>query len=402
MKMDKEKVAIYCAAWMQGMLLVIFPAMSTFLLQAEGFNLTPFMYGSLFIPQVLIALMVLALNPFLTRTLGSKAVFALGLLANGLAMILFAVSKMKLTDPQQAYMMLLGSTGLIGLGFGLSMPTFNSICALLNPKKTSAFLLILMTLLGIGATVAPLLANLFVQSNAWWQLPALLAFLLFCLFLLSLTLKLPGGKIHIEPTTSRVIIVPTRLGLFAAFALFYGIIETLSGNWLSIYMSQSFGASFEKQSLALTTFWGSITLGRLLYGIESLMQKKWTFQLFPFLVASAFFIFFSLNSQTTYWPFVASGLLGFGCSLLLPLAINFANKQLDKMTFYVPIVLICFYLVGYIIATCGVGALVEYDQISLHRLYSYGAIIAVLMGLLALLIVQTEKNDSLTKRAEIN
>ena len=50
--------------------------------------------------------------------------------------------------------------------------------------------------------------------------------------------------------------MPSRFWIFAAFALLYGIVETMNGNWATLYMSQSLGASGTAASLALTAVLG--------------------------------------------------------------------------------------------------------------------------------------------------
>ena len=59
--------------------------------------------------------------------------------------------------------------------------------------------------------------------------------------------------------------LPARFWIFAGFALFYGVCETMNGNWASLYMTQRLGASTTLASLALTIFWGTVTAGRILF-----------------------------------------------------------------------------------------------------------------------------------------
>ena len=37
--------------------------------------------------------------------------------------------------------------------------------------------------------------------------------------------------------------LPARFWVFAGFALLYGMVETINGNWATVYMSSSLGAS---------------------------------------------------------------------------------------------------------------------------------------------------------------
>ena len=56
--------------------------------------------------------------------------------------------------------------------------------------------------------------------------------------------------------------MPARFWIFAAFALCYGVCETMNGNWASIDMTK-LGASTTQASVALTVFWAFVTLGRI-------------------------------------------------------------------------------------------------------------------------------------------
>ena len=59
--------------------------------------------------------------------------------------------------------------------------------------------------------------------------------------------------------------IPSGFWIFAAFAVCYGVVETMNGNWATVYMTQSLGASATVASLALTAFWGMVTVGRILF-----------------------------------------------------------------------------------------------------------------------------------------
>ena len=77
--------------------------------------------------------------------------------------------------------------------------------------------------------------------------------------------------------------LPARFWVFAAFVLLYGICETMNGNWASLYMTQSLGASTTLASLALTVFWGSVTAGRILFAaIGRWFPEGRTYRLLPF------------------------------------------------------------------------------------------------------------------------
>ena len=65
------------------------------------------------------------------------------------------------------------------------------------------------------------------------------------------------GEVHAK--------MPARFWLYAAFALIYGVCETLNGNWATVYMSSALKASDTLSSMALTVFWVTVTGGRVLF-----------------------------------------------------------------------------------------------------------------------------------------
>jgi len=76
---------------------------------------------------------------------------------------------------------------------------------------------------------------------------------------------------------------------------------------------------------------------------------------------------------------LAFALAGFGCSALLPLTISFASEQLVTMGASVAGAVIACYQFGYGIAAFGTGPLVD-AGVSLHVLFGFAAIAAVIMG----------------------
>jgi len=388
----KEKFAIYSAGLIQGIVLVAFPAVSTIITSPDEYNFSNTAYGSLFIPQSILSITASALNPMLSRHFTPKVVFILGLIANFIAMLLLAMSVMVMEHKDIAYFMLLSSTACVGLGFGLVVPTINAMSALLYPLKVDSILLMLNGLLGVGTALAPIFISIFVAIGFWWGLPTLLCILLFFLLLVSFSIGFPDVNAGISLKKSKSDPIPERFWIFAAFALLYGVMETLNGNWISIYMSKHLHATVKVQSLALTAFWGMVTLGRFFFAAaQKFMSVQLIFQIAPFFSAVAFILISLLSPGAEYWAIVAFGLIGFGCSVMLPLIISFGNEQLKSIASSVPGMLISFYLLGYGIAAFGVGPLEDTIHISLRTIYAAGGLIAFILGIISLFIIRTDK-----------
>lgn len=385
---NKNFFSIYSAGLLQGIALVAFPAASTILTNASQYDLTRTAYGALFIPQAILSIFFSACNPHLIKCFGVKCIFLFGLIANICAMSMLAVSPLIMDKHAAVYLLLLFSTGFLGLGFGLTVPTLNGTAALLHPSNVNSTLLVLNALLGTGTALAPLLISFFARNGMWWGLPLSCAVLLSALLVFSLYLNLPLKESAIV-STSVVKKITASFWLFAAFAFLYGIIETLNGNWVSIYMSDHLQASLKMQSLALTAFWGMVTFGRVFYAaLGKIIKEQLVFQISPFISSLAFIFIALLSPGSEYSAIAAFGLTGFGCSTLLPLVIGFGSDQLKTLAMAIPGMIISFYLLGYGTAAFGVGPLQDLAHISLQVVYGWGAFVALILGIVSFFIVQ--------------
>ncbi|MBA3603928.1 MAG: MFS transporter [Parachlamydiaceae bacterium] len=392
--MRKESIAVYSSGLIQGICLVTFPAASTILTSPDAFNFSSTAYGSLFISQTIFALFSTAMNPRLCQYFSSKSVFIFGLIANLLSMVLMAFSVMATKRSELAHFILVVATALLGAGFGLTVPTLNAMTALLFPAKIDSMLLLLNALLGVGSALAPIFMALFVAFGFWWELPLILAGLIAFLILYSVSLTLPGEKIPYRTKSFKQNKTLVRFRIFGAFAFLYGTIETLNANWVSIYMKTSLHATHEIQALALTAFWGMVTVGRFVFAaFDKSIRERFVYQLSPFICAAGFLLLASLKDGESTWAVFASGLMGFGCSTLLPLTVGFGTQQFKSIAGAIPGMILTYYLIGYGIAAFGVGPLQEFAQIQLREIYYFGAFIAMILGLISIGIVKTKPKE---------
>jgi MFS family permease len=384
--MNRTSAAIYTAGLLQGMALVAFPAVSTLLTDPALFDFSNTQYGSLFIPQAVLSIGSAALNPALCRRLGAKRVYTLGLVANFVSMALLALSAL-LMHSAWVYALFLVATGCLGIGFGVVVPTINRMIEELYPLSTDQAVLILNALLGVGTALAPVI----VAMIFWWWLPLLMAVALALLIFWSQALELPE-ETHLAIISSNR--YPGLFWIFALFAFLYGIIETLNGNWVSIFMRKHMEAPLKVQSLALTAFWGMVTFGRVFFAkMSRIFSEQVAFQMAPFLTTGAFLVIGSLSPGQESWAIAAFGLTGFGCSILLPLMMSFGGKQLSSVAASVPGMIISFYLLGYGVSAFGVGPLEEFAHVNLRAAYVIGAGISFILGLLSLYIIAMQKKS---------
>jgi MFS family permease len=392
----QEIAAVYTAAVIQGVVLVAFPAIAAIFTSTAHYGLSTTEYGGMFIPQAVAAIISSLLGAGLTRRIGGKRVFLVGLAADLLSMALLFVSQFAIDNHSLAYGILLTATASLGVGFGFAVPAINTFTAAFFPEKVDAAILTLNALLGLGTALAPIFAIVFVGLNIWWGLPILMASLTLGLLLFTLRLPLKEGTAIPAKTKAAVPLpstakMPARFWIYAAFALIYGICETLNANWATVYMS-GLGASTALASAALTVFWATVTGGRVLFAaIAKWCPPKLTYRILPFLIAFAFLATAWVPTVHPFFAILSFGFAGLGCSALLPLVISFGQEELTTMSASVAGGMIGFYQMGYGIAAFGVGPLQTWGHFSFAGIYSGTTFVALALAALAFVIVGRPK-----------
>jgi MFS family permease len=356
----------------------------------------------MFLPQAVTAIGASLLGARLTRSWGIKRVFLIGLLANLASMLLLLLSRAVMANQSLAYVMLLLATTCLGIGFGLTVPSLNTFVAAFFPSAVERAVLSLNALLGVGTVLAPVFVAIFVGLGDWSLLPLLVAVLVAVLLLFSMRLPLQITPAAAEPGTGRQASLPGRFWVFAAFAVLYGIVETMNGNWASLYMVNNLGASTTQASLALTAFWGMVTVGRVLFAlIERAFPEQRTYHVLPFVAAIALVLIAILPTGSVGLGILVFGLAGLGCSALLPLTIGFGQEELMAIAASVAGFLIAFYQMGYGIAAFGVGPLERVTGLDLRQVYGLVAVVALLMAALSfVVVVRRPVREAATAEAE--
>jgi fucose permease len=388
----REIAAVYTAAVAQGVALVTFPAASAIFMSPRYFGLSSTAYGAMFLPQAVMAVAAPLMGAGLGRRLGIKRVYLLGLVANLTAMGLLVASQF-MRGTEFVYGLLLLATGSLGIGFGLTVPALNTYANAFFPLKADSAVLTLNALLGVGTALAPVFVTLFAELGIWWGLPLLVGALLLGLlvFSLPLSLRIASDRERAAQTT-RAVRRP-RFWIYAGFAFLYGIVETMNGNWVTLYMRESLGATIAVASLALTVFWATVTAGRLLFAaVERWFPETRVYRILPFVAAAALVVIASLPAGTPSLGILAVGLAGLGCSALLPLTISFGQRELTAIATSVAGGLIAFYQMGYGVAAFGVGPLHERAGLRLHVIFGATTVVALAMAALAPLVVRRHLN----------
>ncbi len=386
-----QGVVVNAAGLVQGIALVTFPAASTIFTSHSSYDLSSSQYGIMFVPQVVTAIAASLLGagllwPGLARRASEKTLMLTGLLADLASMALLIVSWLVVHQHAAAFGLLLGATACLGAGFGLTVPSLNTLAAAFHPAAVDRAVLVLNALLGLGTAVAPVFVAGFNGLGFWIGLPVLAACLLAGLIGVSLRLPLdPGAASPRRGAAPAAGGIPAGFWVFAAFALLYGFCETMNGNWCQLDVT-SLGVRPATASLALTAFWAVVTAGRvLLAAIQRWLPSRAAYHGLPFLLAGAFVLIAVLPSHAGGAAVAAFGLAGLGCSALLPLTISFGQHKLaDRQTMVAGGVIAC-YQVGYGLAAFGVGPLTS-AGIRLPAVFGASAVVAAVMGGLSLAV----------------
>jgi fucose permease len=379
---------VYFAGVVQGLALVTFPAASAIFTSPDGFGFDSTRYGAMFMPQVVFAVLASGLAPKVARRSSLRRVLLTGFLGNIASMALLAASRLLMSVPDMAFAVLLIATGALGLGFGATVMALNTYVEAFFPQSSDRAVLVLNALLGVGTALAPVLVALVVQMGAWWLLPLLVACILVVMLAIAsvqpLNASAATGNSATEQAREKL---PRRFWFYAAAVFFYGIVETLNGNWAVLYLSGERGVSAGAASLALTSFWVMVTVGRVLIAaISRWVPARWTYVALPILLLLVFQL--AAIVRNDIGGIVAFGLAGLACSAFLPLSISFGGSEFPQRSALVAGDLIAFYQLGYGIAAFGTGPLRDWAGLPLHSIFAGGSIVAALVAVFALLVVR--------------
>ncbi len=381
MAQRSEILAVYVAGVIQGVALVTFPAASAVFTSRADYGLSNTQYGGMFVPQAFMAIVASLLSAALRRRLGAKRIYMLGLFANFLAMTLLVASRFLMQHHEVAYGIILLATTCLGVGFGFTVPALNTLAAAFFPQSVDKAVLALNALLGLGTALAPVFVVVFVGLGIWWGLPVMVGGLILTLLMFSLSQPLnDSGAAHGAQPQAVKTAIPHRFWMFAAFALLYGVCETMNGNWAALYMKEHVGANPALASLTLTMFWSMVTAGRILFAAtEKWLAEAMVYRILPLVVAAALIASALVPKSATALGMTTFMLAGLGCSALLPLSISFGQRALTNIAASVAGGLIAFYQLGYGIAAFGVGPLQLWAGIRMNDIYGGTAVAALAM-----------------------
>jgi fucose permease len=383
-----EILLVYSTALIQGLVLVTVPAASSVLTDPDAFDFSNSAYGALFIPQVAMALAGALLGPKLSRKMGLKLIYQAGIIFNICAMALITSSNWFMDNDNLAYICFLLGTTAVGAGFGLTLPMINVYAERFFPDNSASALTGLHTLLGTGTAMAPLLVAVLVKQIGWWVLPLAALGASGIILTGSIFLPLKGEKMvaykqGVSAETGHAF--TAGVWLFIAVVFLYGYCETIFANWAIIFLKKERSLSPAYAGYALASFWAMVTVGRLLVSLLTVrVSASLVYRVLPVMMAAAMWAVTKVESDIT--GIILFGYAGLACSAFFPLSFSFAQKKFAYMAEKVSGVLMASYILGYGLASYGIGKVFELSDIKLGNLYGYSIVIALGVILLGFML----------------
>ena len=336
---------IYLAGFLQGSAFVLIPALGN-TLAAAPYHFSSSAYALLFLPQTVGAIIGAAAAGEVQRRLGMGRLFRLGLLANLLAMLLLWDAAH--SSGQLAYVLMLTESLLLGIGFGWTLAAINHYSAHFFSRSASAAITLLNAVIGGATALSPLvLAALETRWN-WsvWPLALAIGFVIVWLP------RLPEAGDDARP-----VFWPRGLLPFVLVVLIYAICEGSFGSWASVYLSVDKHLGNHAGTLALSAFWGSMTLFR---SVLAPLPERWISRR-RLLLASAVGIaacFAALPWLSGVWALVgAFALAGAASSIYYPFVMSLGLARFPRQKTQVAGLVVAALMVGEGLGSYGLGLL---------------------------------------------
>jgi len=357
-------VAVYTAGFLQGCAFVLIPALGT-ILAALPYRLSSSAYGTLFLPQTLGAIFgALAADP-LHRRIGSRGLFRTGVAANMLALLLLAGAAY--SSGTLAHALLLMETLFLGVGFGLTLAAVNHYAALLFPSTATMAVTLLNAGIGGATALSPLILHGIATRTSWGVWPLMLA----AGFGLVLFLPLPASTAKTGESPRWQV----AMLLFALAVFLYAIGEGIFGSWANIYISVNKTLPAHDGALALSAFWGSMTLFRILLALvpERIVAQRLFYLAAPLGMGACFAALPFLSSAwTLIGTFAAAGA---ACSVYFPFSMSYGLAAFAGQQTRMAGLMVAALMAGEGIGSFALGPL--QSLVTLQRIYLFSALLAV-------------------------
>jgi predicted MFS family arabinose efflux permease len=371
---------VYAVALLQGAFGVTIAASSTALRQRLALGDT--LYGSLFLPALLLAMVTSLLGHALLRRWSLRGLFLFSLAAEVVTLSLMALAGV--IGRPFGLPVLLAGVALAGPAMGAFGITLNTAAIELFPGRRDGALTAMHGLLGVGATVWPMVVAAAVGLRAWPAAPLFLAGLFALALFLSWRRPLQGVAEEIHPAHAQSQ-VPRRLASRSLTAFVYGIAEATFTMWAVIYLYEQRGLPAGVAAAALSAFWLTMTAGRLLAAVVVRWSSPVNLTLILSVGISVAFLLVS-RAHDTGGALLAFGFAGLACSAVFPLLLSLGSADFPERTPQVSAIYTAAVLAGISVGSFAVGPL--RGLLGLERIYQFAAIGPLVLAALVLLMAR--------------
>lgn len=336
---------IYLAGFLQGSAFVLIPALGN-TLTATPYHFSSSAYALLFLPQTAGAIIGAAAAGWVRRRLGLGRLFRLGLLSNLLAMLLLLGAAYG--SGQLAYALILAESLLLGVGFGWTLAAINHYSAHFFSQSASTAITLLNAVIGGATALSPLILSALQRYWNWAVWPLALAIGFFIAWLP----RLPEADDETSP-----IFWPRGLLPFVLVVLVYAICEGSFGSWASVYLSVDKHLGNHAGTLALSAFWGSMTVSR---GVLAPLPERWISRRTLMLVSAVGIAacFAALPWLSGMWALVGTfALAGAASSIYYPFVMSLSLARFPRQKTQVAGLVVAALMVGEGLGSYGLGLL---------------------------------------------
>jgi fucose permease len=361
--MQRSTSAVFLAGFLQGAAFVLIPALGA-TLRTAPYDLSNATYGMLYFPEIVGAVLAALSAGTVHHRVGARGLFRVGALTNALAMALL-VTAYFVSGPILVPV-LLAETFVLGVGFGLTNAAINRSASLLFAGAAAAAVTILNDVIGGATAVSPLLLDLGTQWFSWALWPAILLLLWLMLLLLPLAAEVEGSELGGLSAWRRSMLP------FAFAVLIYAICEGSFGSWANVLVSVDRHLPASTGALALSLFWGGMTLARFVLGAipDHWLSRRVTYLAAPAAMASSFLLIPQLTSATAL--LIAFAVAGASCGIYYPYSMSYGICAHPHEGTQMAGLLVGALMVGEGIGSSGLGPLQSF--LSLNQIYTLSAL----------------------------
>lgn len=189
------------------------------------------------------------------------------LLTMSCALTAFSLITYAITD---VWIVILVASFFLGAGGGAIDSSINTFAA---SNFTASTVNWLHAFYGVGATTGPLLVTIMLSNNFQWYhgyiTVGIIQLLLAVLFLMTQKRwqTSPGESEHHSSSEYFQTLKLPIVWLYVAIFFLYTGLEQGFGQWLFTILTKSRGVAAEQAGLSASVYWGSLTIGRIVFGI---------------------------------------------------------------------------------------------------------------------------------------